>query len=189
MELLSRDFARNTARFDALLGVGHCFDMIARDLVAGGRRCRLYTVDGYGDDAVIERIISFLLALPSTADAADMQGFLDRYVTFGEISAERDVDTAVTGVFLGKTALLVENFRGLIESGETGGTGADHIDGAHTGGLDGFGIVAEGAVFVNLDHNTAVSGIDDLGKLLNGLEGDTGAGAVGNELDAVIRGG
>ena len=84
MELLSRDFARNTARFDALLGVGRCFDMIARDLVAGGRRCRLYTVDGYGDDAVIERIISFLLALPSTADAADMQGFLDRYVTFGE---------------------------------------------------------------------------------------------------------
>lgn len=110
MELLSRDFARNTARFDALLGVGRCFDMIARDLVAGGRRCRLYTVDGYGDDAVIERIISFLLALPSTAVAADMQGFLDRYVTFGEISAERDVDTAVTGVFLGKTLLLAEGF-------------------------------------------------------------------------------
>ncbi len=110
METLGADLARNAARLDALLGVGRSFDMIARDLCAGGRRCRLYTVNGYGDGAVIERIVGFLLAQSSTGGAADMQEFIDRYITFGEVSAERSVETAVTGVFLGKTLLLAEGF-------------------------------------------------------------------------------
>ena len=110
MELLGTDFAQNAARLDTLLGVGRCFDVIARDLYTGERRCRIYTVDGYGDDAVIERVIGFLLAQSSTRDAATMQAFIDRYITFGEVSAERSVETAVTGVFLGKTLLLAEGF-------------------------------------------------------------------------------
>ena len=70
MERLTGHFELDVRTLDALLGVERCFDMIARDLVAGGRRCRLYVVDGYGDDAVLERMIGFWLALPSTADAA-----------------------------------------------------------------------------------------------------------------------
>ena len=84
--------------------------MIARDLVAGGRRCRLYVVDGYGDDAVLERMIGFWLALPSTADAADAQTFIDRYVTFSEVNAEADLRQTATAVFLGKTLLLAEGY-------------------------------------------------------------------------------
>ena len=70
MERLTGHFELDVRTLDALLGVARCFDMIARALVAGGRRCRLYVVDGYGDDAVLERMIGFWLALPSTADAA-----------------------------------------------------------------------------------------------------------------------
>ncbi len=60
MERLTGHFELDVRTLDALLGVERCFDMIARDLVAGGRRCRLYVVDGYGDDAVLERMIGFL---------------------------------------------------------------------------------------------------------------------------------
>ena len=114
MERLTGQFEQDARTLDGLLGVDRCFDMIARDLVAGGRRCRLYVVDGYGDDAVIERIVSFLLAQPSTADAADAQAFIDRYVTFSEVNAEYDVQKAVTAVFLGKSLLLAEGYRECI---------------------------------------------------------------------------
>ena len=110
MERLTGNFARDAQRLDELLSVGRCFDMIARDLTAGGRRCRLWVVDGYGEDEVLERMIGFWLSLPSTADAQDAQEFIDRYVTFSEVDAEREVEQALTGVFLGKTLLLAEGF-------------------------------------------------------------------------------
>ena len=59
MELFSANYEENTRALDDLLGVGRCFDMISRDLYVGGRRARMWVVDGYGDDAVIERMLSF----------------------------------------------------------------------------------------------------------------------------------
>jgi len=106
----SDDFDQNAARLDALLGVGRCFDVLGRDFRAGGRRCRIYSVDGYGDDAIIERVLAHLLSLDSTASARTMEAFIERYVSFGETSAETDVETAVTAVFLGKTLLLADGF-------------------------------------------------------------------------------
>lgn len=108
MERLTGNFTSDAQRLDEVLGMGRCFDMIARDLTVGGHRCRLWVVDGYGEDEVLERMIGFWLALPSTADAKDAQEFIKRYVSFGEVNAEREIEKATTGVFLGKTLLLVE---------------------------------------------------------------------------------
>ena len=108
--LFSNDFDRNAARLDALLGTERCYDVVSRDLYAGRRRCRVYTIDGYGDDAVIERVLAHLLTLSSTFEAQTIQEFIDRFVSFGEVEAENDVEKAVTGVFLGKTLLLAEGY-------------------------------------------------------------------------------
>ena len=110
MELFSANYEENTRALDDLLGVGRCFDMISRDLYVGGRRARLWVVDGYGDDAVIERMLSFWLPLRDVSDAQTMQQFIDRYITFNEVNAEQNVKNTVTSVFLGKMALLVEGY-------------------------------------------------------------------------------
>ena len=110
MERLSANYEENVRALDGLLGVGRCFDMIARDLMIGGKRARLWVVDGYGDDAVIERMLSFWLALESVEDARTMQQFIDHYVTFSEVNAETDLKSAVTSVFLGKTLLLIDGY-------------------------------------------------------------------------------
>ena len=107
---LTDDFTQNTRRLDELLGTERCFDVTARDLLAGRRRCRVYCIDGYGDDAVIERVLSHLLSLESTSGAKTMEEFIRRYVTFGEVEREGDLEEAVTAVFLGKTLLLAEGF-------------------------------------------------------------------------------
>lgn len=141
---LTDDFDQNAARLDALLGVGRCYDLVSRDLCAGGRRCRVYTVDGYGDDAVIERVLAHLLSLRSTADAATMREFIDRYITFGETDAEGDVEKAVTAVFLGKTLLLAEGCGecALIDAKQYPARGVDEpasgkvLRGAHDGFIE-----------------------------------------------------
>ena len=110
MEYLSRDYESNVQRFNDLLGTERCFDMIARDLCIGNRRARIWTIDGYGDDEVIERMISFWLSLPGVSNAETMQDFIAHYVTFSEVNAEKDVEKAITSVFLGKLLLLVEGY-------------------------------------------------------------------------------
>ena len=110
MDCLTADFEENVRTLDALLGVGRCFDMISRDLYVGGKRARLWVVDGYGDDAVIERMLSFWLPLRNIDGAQTKQQFIDRYITFSEVNAEQSVETAVTSVFLGKLLLLIDGF-------------------------------------------------------------------------------
>ena len=111
MDQLTDKLQDNQAALDALLGVGRSYDVIARDLWIGSRRARLYVIDGYGDDGVIERICSFLLGRGAqlAENAADMQDFIDRCITFCEVNCENQVDAILTGAFLGKTVLLVDD--------------------------------------------------------------------------------
>ena len=65
------DFDTRTAQLDDLLGVGRNFDMVGREVSVGGRRARLWVVNGYAEDALIERMIGRLLeAYDMTTEAA-----------------------------------------------------------------------------------------------------------------------
>ena len=112
MKQLTKDLAENQKKLDELLGVGRNYDVISRDLYIGAWKGRLYVIDGYGDDGVIERITSFLLGEGAALGrgASDMQEFINRCVTFCEVDCENQVDKILTGAFLGKTILLLEGF-------------------------------------------------------------------------------
>ena len=56
MERLSCEYEAAVRRMDALLGVGRCCDLIARNLWIGGRRARAWVIDGYGKDEILERM-------------------------------------------------------------------------------------------------------------------------------------
>jgi len=112
MERLTDNLAENRRALDALLGVGRNYDVINRDLYIGGRRGRIYVIDGYGDDGVLERIASFLMGPGAElgALAGNMQEFIDRCVTFCEVDCENDLQKIAAGAFLGKTVLLLDGF-------------------------------------------------------------------------------
>ena len=112
MEKLTMKLSENREALDALLGVGRNYDIISRDLYIGDWKGRLYVIDGYGDDGVIERVISFLMdrGMALAGKTSSMQEFIDRCVSFGEVDCENDLDRILTGAFLGKTILLLEGF-------------------------------------------------------------------------------
>lgn len=112
MNKQSEQYDAVVARLDDLLGVGRSFDMIARDLAVGRQKARLWFVDGYGDDAVIERVISHLLSCAKERDMTSTDDFVRRCVTFGEVTTEEDVERMVTAVLLGKTLIVVQGLTG-----------------------------------------------------------------------------
>ena len=104
------DFDTRTAQLDDLLGVGRTFDMVGREVSVGGRRARLWVVNGYAEDALIERMIGRLLAVGSLKGVPDLAAFLAAYVTVPDAAAVTEVHDMVMGVFAGKTLLVIDGY-------------------------------------------------------------------------------
>ena len=114
MGTLSDSYTENVRLFDEALGVGRSVDMVSRDYFIGGRRARIWVVDGYGKDETLERMGAFWLSQPANAleGLTDMQDFADRFISFSEVDVGFDAEEIITSVLMGKTLLLVEGLRG-----------------------------------------------------------------------------
>lgn len=112
MEKLTGNLREDREKLDQLLGVGKNFDVINRDIEIGGRRGRLYVIDGYGDDGVIERLTAFLLGEGAmlAAKAQTMRELMERCISFSEVNCEGNLENIINGAFLGKTVLVLDGF-------------------------------------------------------------------------------
>ena len=108
------DFAARTAALDELLGVGRSFDMVGRTLRIGGRQAKLWVVNGYAKDEMLERMIAVWLQIKDLKGIKSAQDFADCYVSAGEAAGENDRMKAVTAVFSGKTLLIIDGLDGGI---------------------------------------------------------------------------
>lgn len=114
MEKIAAHYMDNVRWFDQVLGVGRSCDVVSRDFYVGGRRSRIWVIDGYGRDAILERMGAFWLSLPEEAikPLTQMQDFADRFITFSETSVTFDRQEIVTSVLMGKTLLVMEGMQG-----------------------------------------------------------------------------
>ena len=112
--MTQEDFRARTASLDGALGVGKCFDMTTRDLLIADRRARLWVVNGYAQEDVLERIIAAWQSLPSLKDVTGPEDFCARCVSASDAAVERSREKAVMGVFAGKTLLVVDGWPGGI---------------------------------------------------------------------------
>lgn len=103
-------FTWQSRHLDELLGAGKNFDMVGRDLTIGGHRARLWVVNGYAKDALLERLISVWLDVVDLSAVPTAEAFLTQYVSVADAKIEQDWQKAVTAVFAGKTLLLVEGY-------------------------------------------------------------------------------
>ncbi len=136
------DFDTRTAQLDDLLGVGRNFDMVGRSLSTGGRRARLWVVNGYAEDALIERMIGRLLAIRDLSGVPDLEAFLSAYVTVPDAAVETDTRAMTVGVFAGKTLLVIDGYDGgiLMDAKEYPTRGVEEPDTSKVlrGSHDGF---------------------------------------------------
>ncbi len=136
------DFDTRTAQLDDLLGVGRNFDMVGRDLRFGGRQARLWVVNCYAEDMLIERMIGRLMAIGDLKKTPDLEAFLTAYVTVPDAAAEMDVHSMVVGVFAGKTLLVMDGYDGgvLMDAKEYPTRGVEEPDTSKVlrGSHDGF---------------------------------------------------
>lgn len=109
---LGVDYDRNTADLDAALRIEESFDIIGRNMLIAGRRARLYFIDGFAKDEIMEKIMEFIMGLEQDAldGVQDAVQFADRFVTYVETDIVNDTQKIVTGILSGTIALLVEGY-------------------------------------------------------------------------------
>ena len=116
MAAFNKQYQHNQKLLDDALRVDGSFDLVAKDMMIGGRKSRLYFVDGFAKDSVMEKIMEFLLALTpeKVNEATDAADFSCRFVSYVEADTQKESDTVVTAVLSGTLALLMEGFEEVI---------------------------------------------------------------------------
>ncbi len=114
--LLTKDFLENQKTLDEILPVGKSTDLLVRNFNFGGRNGRLYYLDGFLNDIVMERLVSSLLDLtPKQIELAkDMQDFVDRYITYTEVDIYTDTNDVITQLLAGKSVFIIDGFTGAV---------------------------------------------------------------------------
>ena len=112
--MTGKNFDDKVRLLDEQLGVGRCFDMVSRTLTIGKSRAKLWVVNGYAEDGMLERMIAVWLQVATLRDVPDLQAFSDRYVSAADTKVETDRSKAVTAVLSGKTLLVLEGYAGGI---------------------------------------------------------------------------
>lgn len=106
---LSRQLDENLRAIRERLGEGESFDVLIREVEAGGRRVALVFLDGFVKDVVTTAVIHAL----QRADREDLvpntiEKLLARVIPFFEVSVVESLDEAVDQVLCGPLAVLVD---------------------------------------------------------------------------------
>ena len=112
MQELSSSFDQNIDTLDGILCPKDNFDIIKREMEINSQRVVMYYVDGFVTAALMQKLMMHLTSVKSfgKGQAGDVERFVKTSVPSVEVDAVYDVDTLVTMVLSGCSAILAEGF-------------------------------------------------------------------------------
>ena len=112
MQELSSNFDENINTLDSILNVKENFDIIKRELEIKSQRITMYYVDGFVTAALMQKLMMHLTTVKDFGSGknGDVEKFIKTSVPSVEVDAAYDIDTVVTMVLSGCTAVLAEGF-------------------------------------------------------------------------------
>ena len=109
---MGKQFSENVRELNKRLRIDESYDLIGKDLIIGGRQARLYFIDGFAKDEVMEKILEFLMGMDAKKlkDADTVTSFINHFVTYVEADPTPFYDAVITGILSGTLALLIEGY-------------------------------------------------------------------------------
>lgn len=141
-ESMSADVKEKVAVLDRLLNVGNCFDMIKRCVSVGNRRAYIYTIDGFTNGAVMQRVVQFLIEIKEQDIPDRADEFAAKCIPHGELIVVRDYEQTKILTLSGMSAIIIDGFEEafIIDCREFPARGVDEPtkDKTLRGSRDGF---------------------------------------------------
>lgn len=99
---------------DEMLSKDKCFDLIEREILIGGKKAIIYTIDGFTNGAVLQRIVQFLIDKKPEDIPEDFQEFTKTCIPHGEIMTLKTYEKVKLSVLSGMSVLLVDGFEDAV---------------------------------------------------------------------------
>ncbi len=116
MKKVSDNYVDNINYLDNTLRISENFDLIAREIIIGGKSAKMYFVDAFCKDEVLEKMLEYLTKLTDkeVSKCSNTRDFCSKYLTYTETDVESDFETIVTSVLSGTLCMIVEGFNQAI---------------------------------------------------------------------------
>ncbi len=110
---LSGDYGQDCRTLDEGLRVGCSFDVIGRDIRIAEKAARLYFIDGFVKDEILEKLMEFMMGLAEgeLPEKLNMGGFCSRFIPYVEAEPCGDTGRLISAVLSGTVILLLEGCR------------------------------------------------------------------------------
>lgn len=105
-------YKENVKMLDDYFRVNENFDLVARDIKLASHNAKMYFIDGFAKDALLEKIMAFIMKLTDEEiDACkDTRDFANKFIPYVEVDVHGEIETFATFVFSGAIGLIVEGF-------------------------------------------------------------------------------
>ncbi len=109
-------YNENIELMDSFFRVSENFDIVARELKIGSRSAKMYFIDGFAKDDVLEKIMEFLMKADDNAinKCKTTRDFANRFFPYIEIDVHSDLAVLSTFVYSGALGMIVDGFPGAI---------------------------------------------------------------------------
>ena len=108
MQKLTEDYKRNTELIDGILRVEENFDVLKKSVKIGSDEVTLYYLDGFIKDAVMQKLMIYLVSLKETGD--DARSFTDAHIPYVETDVSENLDFMLQMVLSGSALLVGSRF-------------------------------------------------------------------------------
>ncbi len=109
-DIFQGDFSQRDEEIKELLHIGECFDILRRRFVIGDREAALYSVDGFLNGQLSEKVMEFFFSIQKKDMPEDFAGFIQKKIPHVDILKVKDQETFIHSILAGMSCLLVEGY-------------------------------------------------------------------------------
>lgn len=104
-----QSFEENKQYLSGNLHIGESFDIVSRDILIGEKNACFYFIDGFCKDALMQKLLQFLMGLKAQDMPATAADF-NKLMPYVEVSLTNDFEEITTNILSGVFAVIIEGF-------------------------------------------------------------------------------
>ena len=104
-----QSFEKNKQYLSGSLHIGESFDIVSRDILIGEKNACFYFIDGFCKDAIMQKLLQFLMGLKAQDMPATAADF-NKLMPYVEVSLTNDFEEITTNILSGVFAVIIEGF-------------------------------------------------------------------------------
>ncbi len=104
-----QSFEENKQYLSGSLHIGESFDIVSRDILIGEKNACFYFIDGFCKDALMQKLLQFLMGLKAQDMPATAEDF-NKLMPYVEVSLTNDFEEITTNILSGVFAIIIEGF-------------------------------------------------------------------------------